>query len=91
MPVANGDANGATVPLNRGLEILDHKNALQILKNEYPERDGLDAKTLLDSNKNGALTYNDFLVLPGYIGNIAYTVTRHCPILTISQVSQRLR
>jgi IMP dehydrogenase len=24
--------------------------------------------TLLDSDKHGALTYNDFLVLPGYIG-----------------------
>ena len=71
MPLTNGDVSAQTVPLHRGIEKLDYKNALQILKDEYPARDGLDAKTLLDSTKNGALTYNDFLILPGYIGNIA--------------------
>jgi IMP dehydrogenase len=38
---------------------------------EYPEKDGLDVYTLLDSTKNGALTYNDFLIMPGYIGTDA--------------------
>ena len=68
MPMTNGDVSAQTVPLRRGIDKLDYKNALQILKDEYPARDGLDAKTLLDSAKNGALTYNDFLILPGYIG-----------------------
>ena len=68
MPLTNGDATGTFVPLLRGRQPLDHTRALEILGNEYPDKDGLDVQTLLDSTKNGALTYNDFLVLPGYIG-----------------------
>lgn len=48
--------------------VLDSSKALEVLKNEYKELDGLDAESLLDSHKNGGLTYNDFLILPGYIG-----------------------
>lgn len=33
----------------------------------YEHRDGLSAAELIDSRKNGGLTYNDFLVLPGFI------------------------
>ena len=33
----------------------------------YENRDGLSIGELIDSRKNGGLTYNDFLVLPGYI------------------------
>lgn len=47
---------------------MDFSRALEVLEKEYPVRDGLDAKTLLDSKINGGLTYNDFLILPGYIG-----------------------
>lgn len=47
-------------------EVLDFNTATDVLK-EY-QRDGLDVKSLLDSNVRGGLTYNDFLVLPGYIG-----------------------
>lgn len=68
MPLTNGDAPGNPVQLRPG-KALEYNKALEVLENEYPERDGLDAKTLLDSAKNGALTYNDFLILPGYIGN----------------------
>ena len=68
MPLSNGHLNGVTVPLVRGKEILDHTKALEVLRDEYPIRDGLDIHTLLDSPNNGALSYNDFLVLPGYIG-----------------------
>ena len=68
MPVLNGDAVTGT-PLLRGKEILDYKTALNVLERDYESRDGLDVHTLLDSKENGALTYNDFLVLPGYIGN----------------------
>jgi IMP dehydrogenase len=63
MPISNGDAMA-----NTATDALDYTKALEILKNEYPERDGIDIKTLIDSKKNGGLTYNDFLMLPGYIG-----------------------
>lgn len=63
MPISNGDAMASTAT-----DVLDFSKALEILKNEYPERDGIDIQTLIDSKKNGGLTYNDFLVLPGYIG-----------------------
>ncbi|KAL4402041.1 inosine-5'-monophosphate dehydrogenase [Malassezia pachydermatis] len=36
------------------------------LKN-YESGDGLSVSELINSRKNGGLTYNDFLVLPGYI------------------------
>jgi hypothetical protein len=63
MPIQNGDAMVDTTA-----NALDFTKALEVLKNEYPERDGIDVKTLIDSKKNGGLTYNDFLMLPGYIG-----------------------
>lgn len=64
-PVANGDmaVNGT-----HRSKILDHTTAMDVLESDYTNRDGLDVQTLLDSKENGALTYNDFLVLPGYIG-----------------------
>ena len=68
MPLLNGDAAGHTVPLLRNQKPLDHTKALEILQQEYNERDGLDVHDLVDSKKNGALTYNDFLILPGFIG-----------------------
>jgi IMP dehydrogenase len=68
MTLTNGDARASSVSLLRGEPPLDYTKALEVLETEYPERDGLDVYTLLDSTKNGALTYNDFLVLPGYIG-----------------------
>jgi IMP dehydrogenase len=46
--------------------VLDYNTALEVLKSE--EKDGLDVYSLLDSKVRGGLTYNDFLVLPGYIG-----------------------
>ena len=69
MPIMNGDSMEGTVPvLPKTKTILDFKSASEILKNEYPERDGIDVQTLLDSKTKGGLTYNDFLILPGYIG-----------------------
>lgn len=68
-PATNGDANGLVAAnLIRGVKVLDASHALDVLKNDYEERDGLSAQSLIDSKKNGGLTYNDFLVLPGYIG-----------------------
>ncbi|KAJ5112148.1 hypothetical protein N7532_000193 [Penicillium argentinense] len=54
-------------------EIQDYTKALEVLQ-EYPSRDGLHVDTLLDSDKRGALTYNDFLILPGYISSPASDV-----------------
>jgi len=70
MPIANGDGAVNGKPVQRNGEPLDHRKAIEILETEYPSRDGLDIQTLLDSSKNGALTYNDFLILPGYIGTL---------------------
>lgn len=65
MTITNGDAQAF---FHAKGEIQDHTKALEILERDYPIRDGLDVETLLDSDKHGALTYNDFLILPGYIG-----------------------
>lgn len=60
--------------------VLDSTKALEVLKNEYKELDGLDVESLLDSHKNGGLTYNDFLILPGYIGFPASDVSLESPV-----------
>lgn len=59
---------------------LDSARALEVLKDEYPVRDGLDINSLLDSHKHGGLTYNDFLVLPGYVGFPASDVNLESPV-----------
>lgn len=64
MTFANGDIPGPAMKA----EIQDYTKALEVLQKEYTTSDGLDIDTLLDSDKHGALTYNDFLILPGYIG-----------------------
>jgi hypothetical protein len=71
MPHPNGDAKTPS--------LLHHSSALEVLK-EFEERDGLDIKALLDSKRHGGLTYNDFLVLPGYIGFAASDVVLDSPV-----------
>lgn len=67
MPITNGDVlEGSAAMLTQKVE--DYANAAKILASDYPQGDGIDVHTLLDSAKNGGLTYNDFLMLPGYIG-----------------------
>ena len=69
MPLTNGDVAAiAKTQLAPDQELLDHTTAVDFLVNEYKHQDGLDIQTLLDSKTHGGLTYNDFLVLPGYIG-----------------------
>ena len=68
MTLTNGDATSGTPQLVPEQRVLDYTRALEVLEQEYKNLDGLDARTLLDSRVNGGLTYNDFLVLPGYIG-----------------------
>lgn len=80
MPITNGDATAAGHSLSSKGKIEDHTRALDILDSEYPEKDGIDIHTLIDSKTNGGLTYNDFLVLPGYIGFPAAEVTLDSPV-----------
>jgi len=77
MPHTNGTAVQA--PAFFAKNILPHTDALKALEN-YEERDGLDIKSLLDSKRHGGLTYNDFLVLPGYIGFAASEVILESPV-----------
>ncbi|KAH7375680.1 inosine-5'-monophosphate dehydrogenase IMD2 [Plectosphaerella cucumerina] len=62
-----------------GGEVLDFTKAHELLK-EYESADGLDIKELMDTKKHGGLTYNDFLILPGYIGFPASAVTLDSPV-----------
>ena len=57
----------------------DFRSALQDLKS-YERSDGLDVTELMDTRKHGGLTYNDFLLLPGYIGFPASEVVLDSPI-----------
>lgn len=71
MPISRGDVDGSAVAKIAGQpEISDFKTALDVLKNDYSRADGMDVKQLIDSDKRGALTYNDFLILPGFVGMI---------------------
>lgn len=49
-----------------GAEVLPPSAAKELLK-QYASADGLSVSELVDSRAHGGLTYNDFLVLPGYI------------------------
>lgn len=64
-------ANGTTTPA-RSAEPLNAADAVAYL-NEYKRGDGLSLSELMDSRKNGGLTYNDFLMLPGHI-NFAVSI-----------------
>ena len=80
MPLTNGDAPVNSILPGAEKAPLDFSKALDVLQCDYPGRDGIDARTLLDSKLNGGLTYNDFLVLPGYIGFPASDVTLDTPV-----------
>lgn len=54
--------------------MLDISSAVSHLAN-YPKKDGLSIKELIDSTRFGGLTYNDFLVLPGLIDFAASLVS----------------
>jgi len=67
-------SNGSAAP-----KVLDFKMAQEVLK-EYETRDGLSIEDLMDAKVHGGLTYNDFLLLPGYIGFPASVVTLDSPV-----------
>ncbi|KAL8822628.1 MAG: hypothetical protein Q9191_006640 [Dirinaria sp. TL-2023a] len=77
MPLTNGDAGTSLAQLVPG-KALDHTTALEVLASE--DQDGIDVRELLDSKNHGGLTYNDFLILPGYIGFAASEVALDTPI-----------
>ncbi|OLL24517.1 Inosine-5'-monophosphate dehydrogenase [Neolecta irregularis DAH-3] len=54
---------------------LDCSSAMAVLESEYQSPDGLSVNELMDSKVQGGLTYNDFLVLPGYIDFLVSEVT----------------
>ncbi|KAF7726206.1 inosine-5'-monophosphate dehydrogenase [Apophysomyces ossiformis] len=55
-------------------KLLDPAQAIATL-DDYGRRDGLSVEALLDEQISGGLTYNDFLVLPGFINFAAHTTT----------------
>jgi IMP dehydrogenase len=59
--------NASIAHVNGNSHALDYRTAEDLL-NEYDSKDGLSIQDLLDSKAHGGLTYNDFLLLPGYIG-----------------------
>jgi IMP dehydrogenase len=48
------------------MALKDFKSASKYLSN-YEHPDGLSIEALLDEQLSGGLTYNDFLILPGFI------------------------
>ncbi|KAI7282233.1 Inosine-5'-monophosphate [Hortaea werneckii] len=71
VPSTGEMSNGAGGDLDRPTE--DPAQALQALR-KYPQKDGISVHALMDAEKQGGLTYNDFLLLPGHIGFPAATV-----------------
>ncbi|KAI7484886.1 Inosine-5'-monophosphate [Hortaea werneckii] len=71
VPSTGEMSNGAGGELDRPTE--DPAQALQALR-KYPQKDGISVHALMDAEKQGGLTYNDFLLLPGHIGFPAATV-----------------
>merc|ERR1712000_314798 len=69
----------AAAALNGAVKLLDPSTAHDVLA-EYNSRDGLDLHQLMDTTKHGGLTYNDFLLLPGYIGFPASEVVLDSPV-----------
>ncbi|KJY01716.1 inosine-5'-monophosphate dehydrogenase like protein [Zymoseptoria brevis] len=73
---ASGNTDGAQLKkqmTNGQQPYEDPSRALEVLKT-YRAKDGISVQELMDENKQGGLTYNDFLMLPGYIGFPAATV-----------------
>ncbi|SOV09440.1 inosine 5`-monophosphate dehydrogenase [Ustilago sp. UG-2017a] len=57
-------SNGLQIPQDKA--VLSPSQALEHLET-YSTGDGLSMAELIDSRQHGGLTYNDFLVLPGFI------------------------
>jgi hypothetical protein len=64
MQAMNGHANGVSTETRN---TINGGHAAIELDTPVIEQDGLSAKELFDSSTNGGLTYNDYILLPGYI------------------------
>lgn len=62
----NGKADNGLIHSSSSKAPIACKDAVAALK-EYQTGDGLSMSDLIDSKLHGGLTYNDFLVLPGFI------------------------
>jgi len=71
--------NGSQQTNGAAPQVLDYTKAEEYLK-QYQSRDGLCVQDLMDSKVQGGLTYNDFLLLPGYIGFPASAVSLDSPV-----------
>ncbi|CAD6906015.1 unnamed protein product [Tilletia controversa] len=76
-PAPIADASSSTAAMSHTGPYLDPSQALEHLKT-YDTPDGLSVQDLMSSAKHGGLTYNDLLILPGYIDFPASEV----PLLT---------
>lgn len=65
-PTASSSADNGLVHSSSSKAFYDPKEAVAAL-NDYATGDGLSMSELIDSKLHGGLTYNDFLVLPGFI------------------------
>ncbi|PWN29137.1 putative inosine 5`-monophosphate dehydrogenase [Jaminaea rosea] len=63
---SSATADNGLVHSSSSKALYDPKNAIAALS-DYPSGDGLAMSELIDSKLHGGLTYNDFLVLPGFI------------------------
>ena len=66
--------NGVNGTASQTSGLLDCTRANELLKEKFSP-DGLSAEDLMDSKANGGLTYNDFLILPGFIDFAASAVS----------------
>jgi IMP dehydrogenase len=71
--LSNG-VNGTPSHSLSNSELLDCSRANELLR-EIFSPDGLSAEELMDSKLHGGLTYNDFLILPGFINFPASAVS----------------
>jgi IMP dehydrogenase len=62
----NGNASTSHLPPRDKSSFASPSDAMKLVE-EYARGDGLSLAELMDSRKNGGLTYNDFLMLPGHI------------------------
>ena len=53
-------------------KVLDPSRAVEYLESDFDDGNGLDVKMSMNSKTNGGLTYNDFLIRPGFIGTCRY-------------------
>ena len=73
--MAASQSNGVNgTSLHSSFNLLDYKRANELLREEFSP-DGLSAKELMDSKVHGGLTYNDFLILPGFVDFLASSVS----------------